>query len=356
MKTFSIAFSLTISLLHAQGPLTPPSAPAPTMKSLNQIEARTPIESLPFTISASGSYYFTRNLQFSATSGNAININSNNVTLDLNGFTLSSTPSVTGTAIDCSFNITNVEIKNGNIIGNTTVAATGTPTMWSVSKAGFFRGIGAGANVGRNFHATDLRVAGCREDGIFIEYGSISDTKVTYCGNQGVRAPNGSATNITISYNNNSGVFITNGIVTNATAQYNLTAGIDAPDSSVTNSTANSNGGDGISAPEGNVASSTSKSNGGTGIVASCVSNSVARLNFRSGISALSIVNSTAISNREDGIVTPLAFGSITSCVARNNNTSLGSFVDVRSDVSVVALSMYSTFSTSFSTLTGNKN
>jgi hypothetical protein len=41
----------------AQGSLTPPpGAPAPTMKTLDQIEARTPISSAPFTISAPGSY------------------------------------------------------------------------------------------------------------------------------------------------------------------------------------------------------------------------------------------------------------------------------------------------------------
>ena len=82
----------------AQGSLTPPGAPAPTMKSLDQIEARTPISSLPFTISASGSYYLTKNL--AVTSGNAIVISAEGVTLDLNGFTLSSTEaSPAGTGI-----------------------------------------------------------------------------------------------------------------------------------------------------------------------------------------------------------------------------------------------------------------
>src|SRR6187455_75010 len=73
----------------AQGPLAPPAGPpAPSMKTLDQVEARTPISSVPFTISASGSYYFTKNLQFQNTSGNAIAISASDVTLDLNGFTL----------------------------------------------------------------------------------------------------------------------------------------------------------------------------------------------------------------------------------------------------------------------------
>ncbi len=80
--------SLEVSTLSAQGNLTPPGAPAPTMKTLDQIDAklekRTPISSLPFTISQSGSYYLTGNL--SGTSG--INVNVGNVVIDLNGFDL----------------------------------------------------------------------------------------------------------------------------------------------------------------------------------------------------------------------------------------------------------------------------
>src|SRR5476651_1165640 len=82
------AFGLSLSTF-GQGTLTPPGAPAPTMKSLDQIEARTPISSAPFTISASGSYYLTGNL--AVTSGAGIIIAADFVTLDLNGYTISST-------------------------------------------------------------------------------------------------------------------------------------------------------------------------------------------------------------------------------------------------------------------------
>src|SRR5215207_11600534 len=46
----------------AQGTLTPPGAPAQTMKTLDQVEPRKPISSLPFTITQPGSYYVTSNL------------------------------------------------------------------------------------------------------------------------------------------------------------------------------------------------------------------------------------------------------------------------------------------------------
>ena len=71
----------------AQGGLTPPGAPAPTMKTLEQVEPRTTVTNLPYTISAPGSYYLTSNL-IGVTSQNGITIQSADVTLDLNGFEL----------------------------------------------------------------------------------------------------------------------------------------------------------------------------------------------------------------------------------------------------------------------------
>ena len=71
----------------AQGSLTPPGAPAPTMKSLAQIEPRTPISSLPFTITNAGSYFLTTNLTGQAGT-NGITISADHVTIDLNGFAI----------------------------------------------------------------------------------------------------------------------------------------------------------------------------------------------------------------------------------------------------------------------------
>src|SRR4030095_6606576 len=74
-----------LSTALAQGPLTPPGAAAPTMKTLDQLEPRTPISTLPFTISSPGSYYVTSNLTGVA-GQHGITINADNVTLDLGGF------------------------------------------------------------------------------------------------------------------------------------------------------------------------------------------------------------------------------------------------------------------------------
>lgn len=70
----------------AQGSLEPSGAPAPGLKTLEQIESRTPISSLPCVINTSGSYYLTGDLTCASPTG--IYITATSVTLDLNGYTL----------------------------------------------------------------------------------------------------------------------------------------------------------------------------------------------------------------------------------------------------------------------------
>ena len=128
-------------VILAQGSLTPPGAPAPTMKSLDQVEARTPISSAPFTISSPGSYYLTSNLTVS--SGDAIVIASSNVTLDLRGFTINSTSTAaagSGHGIDVTSG-NNIEIRDGFI--KSPVTANG--NSFSLN-GGFHDGIYAGAS------------------------------------------------------------------------------------------------------------------------------------------------------------------------------------------------------------------
>jgi len=100
----------------SQGSLAPPGSPAPSMKSLDQIEARTPISSLPYTIITQGSYYLTGNLTASG-SGAGITIEADNVTLDLNGFALIGGGSGTVAGINVPVAQKNIYIRNGTVRG-----------------------------------------------------------------------------------------------------------------------------------------------------------------------------------------------------------------------------------------------
>ena len=103
------------AVVSAQGSLTPPGPPAPTLKTLQQVEPRTPIESLPFSITAGGSYYLTTNL----TAGGAfsgITISAGNVTLDLNGFTLTGAAGASN-GIVISAGASNIVVRQGTVRG-----------------------------------------------------------------------------------------------------------------------------------------------------------------------------------------------------------------------------------------------
>lgn len=186
MKTNLLVLATVYSffVLHSafgQGALTPPGPPAPAMKSLDQIEARTPIASSGFIITKPGSYYLTTNL-FVASGFDGIDIKTNGVTLDLNGFTIfastNSAPygapySGIGLWVDTLSDIT---IRNGHIVGNVT------NTAGVFGGNGFSYGIIYFGNVvpsPANFCVRDVSVSGCLYAGIYA--GLSSSTLVESC-------------------------------------------------------------------------------------------------------------------------------------------------------------------------------
>jgi hypothetical protein len=204
LSTFAFLISPSA---FSQGSLTPPGPPAPTMKTLDQLEARTPLAggSSAITLSTSGSYYLTGSL--TVATGDAITINASQVTLDLNGFTISSTAATaTGAGILLGGGVSDIHILNGHIKGGVTYSAGSFTTG-----PGFNYGIysfGAMTPTQKNVHISGISVSGVRVLGINsradvsvvdhcyvdvigavgITASSVSDCVANVCGTSGISA------------------------------------------------------------------------------------------------------------------------------------------------------------------------
>jgi hypothetical protein len=171
----------------------------------------TRISSLPYTITSPGFYYLAGNL--SATSGNGINVNSDDVTIDLMGFRLSG-PGATSNLIGIFMNgRKNVEIRNGTLSG---------------CQACIFEGAAAGlghrvsnmrvesAGIGIELFGSGHLIKGCTAldcAGFGIGFqGTASGNVVTNCGT-GISTLGGG------------GVVIGNTVMTTAATQTGITTG-----------------------------------------------------------------------------------------------------------------------------------
>lgn len=344
MKPTVLILALTTTLAFAQGLLAPPAAPAPSMKSLAQIEARTAIPASPavpiagphFTITQPGSYYLTGNIQ--VTSGDGILIAVSNVTLDLNGFALISTTvtPAAGNAIQLTAtNLRSIEIKNGHITGGA-IRTAGTPAT--------FADVGWNSPLGNSTGTTGpgclfshLTIERCQYGisvlspavlehitatsnrflGILAYNGSVAHCTASLNGGWGIRADRGTISNCAANDNGGTGIHADSGTITHSTAYNNINAGIYADSGSISACTANYNGFYGIFGYNGTISHSTSLGNANIGIYGGNVSHCTASSTTAVGIQALNASDSTGTSTGDIGLKCE---GNITNCTGFSTN------------------------------------
>jgi hypothetical protein len=299
MKTRLLSFQFSLlalfasaSLTFGQGSLTPPAAPAPTMKTLDQIEARTPISSLPFTINASGSYYLTASL-IAPPFTTGITINANEVTIDLNGFALIGQGGAQfGNDGIYAPTTVHLRIANGTILGFPGRAISGT-----IASSDFAKLLASGNGFGGLYTGNDCEFKDCvltanGDRGIQAGHGC----HIIHCisnGNSftGIQAlDQATVESCTVAFNGTKGIQTGLGsTVRNCTVKSNSTDGIySGGDSQIVGNTCDANIGNGIyaSANADRIDSNTLTYNGQWGINLGGAVNLIVRNSFRGNANA----------------------------------------------------------------------
>jgi hypothetical protein len=291
LAVWVLACFLVFSLPAMSGDLEPSGPPAPTMKTLDEVEPRIPIsqDDIPLTITQEGSYYLTEDISATAT---AITVNAHNVTFDLMGYQLS------GSEAGYAFYISarkNVEIRNGTI-------------------RDFYMGIYEYSSSGANHRIINVRVLSNDNYGIRLSgYGHlIKDCTSAENGNYGISAGYSGTVVGNVVYDNFSGgISASDGCtVIGNTVRNSGTYGIYAGNgTTVSKNTSYGNGSYGIRGGYGStVTENTCHSNGNNGITVlngSTVNGNTAYENDGDGIQAYTgstVISNTAYNNQNYGI------------------------------------------------------
>ena len=304
--TITILFiTVAVPVAFGQGVLTPPGAPAPTMKTLTQVEPRTPISSAPYTISSPGSYYLTTNLVGTSAS-NGIAVASSHVVLDMEGFALTGVPgSYSGIFIYAT--CTNVTVRNGSING------WGQSGVYSFGPGVLLEHLNASANAGY---------------GLSTASGStVRDCTSVGNGNSGIYTASGTVVSGCVASRNATyGIYASDSTVANCQTDGNTAAGIYAYYSTVENCQVQTNGQYGIWVQHGTLRGCLSCNNSMSGILAywSSVFNCEAQYNAASGIYAeySTVSDCHSINNTQSGIYVNNPGCQIIGNASYNDNSS----------------------------------
>lgn len=321
-----------LSIVLGQGSLTPPAAPGPMMKSLDQIEPRIDLFNAPasavdtsqsdyhFHIVRSGAYYFSQNL--SATKANGILVDAENVTIDFRGFLMQGSGGGDGIHNE---QYAGLVVMNGAISGFANGISCPNNFAWTgqVRNMTINSCTTNGMLLGDDWMVKDATVYNCVGDAAIaggkncvFENSNVSKNTTTYgiSGGTGCRFVNCTADNVTGSAASSSGI----------------NAGLGA---SVIHCTASSNGsgstGAGITVGDGsNVSECVIDSNHGKGIVGGsrCVfSGDSCRSNGGNGFTAsgLAVITNCAAASNTGGAGYSVGAGSVlTHCAADSNHDS----------------------------------
>lgn len=291
--TATLALVLVIAGVVSAGPLDPSGPPS---ASSGVFGSGTPISSLPYTISAPGSYYLTGNL--TGVSGqDGIKIESNDVTLDLRGFTLQGVPGSDN----------GVEITTGAITRRAITIKNGTARGWGGS--GFFAQFIEGGVF------DSLTAEGNGQWGILLggSGAALSHCSATRNGQSGISAFQATITGCTSLWNGGHGYQIGTSVLTDCVAGHNTFNGIDASWSRIEGCHVFQNLAIGINASQGDVIANKVMYNSGTGIEVTSEGSFVTR----------NMVHANSQTGTGYGI-------NVTGTVSRieaNHVTDLGSFV-----------------------------
>jgi parallel beta-helix repeat protein len=235
----AVAPLLVFSLVGHAGNLEPAAAPAPTMKTLDQVQPKTPIQSLStssdakYLIDRSGSYYLTADVNGVDPARHAIGVEANDVTIDLMGYSLIGPASGMGSGIHMDGR-RNVEVRNG--------------TVRSFAQSGIYEADPAG----RNHRLINVRVFSNGMLGIFLQGEGHLVRDCTSADNHSTGVYAGSASTLTgntVYQNDGYGISAGASTITANTVTGNDDAGILASDRSLV---------------AGNTVSSNNQSNGAT--------------------------------------------------------------------------------------------